>query len=517
MKAIMVMFDSLNRRMLEPYGCEWVQTPNFKRLAERAVTFDNAYVGSMPCMPARRELHTGRYNFLHASWGPIEPFDDSMPEILKDSGVYSHLISDHYHYWEDGGATYHSRYSSWEIVRGQEVDAWKPAVKEPARPETVNGTGRSAHYWTNRQYLAEEQDHYQVRTFGHALEFLDGNHDADDWFLHVETFDPHEPYFAPERFRSLYPKADGAYFDWPPYREVEETPEEVERCRRECAALHTMCDESLGKILDFMDEHAMWDDTLLIVNTDHGFLLGEHGCWAKCWAPFYNEVAQTPLFIWDPRSGVRGERRQALVQTIDLAPTLLEFFGQDLPPDMQGVPLRETVATDAPVREAALFGLFGGHVNCTDGRYVYMRGPGSENAPLHEYTLMPTQHGWGRAFMPLEMLSTAELAGPFAFTKGVKVLKYDATARPGMTGSGRQVQFPTALYDLEQDPAQVAPIEDVEIERRMCGHIDRLMRENDAPPDQWVRLGLPARAMCTSAKGARRPSPTRLRGLLPDS
>src|SRR5450756_1722676 len=112
----MVMFDSLNRRMLSPYAqepgaCTWVQTPEFNRLAEHSVTFDNAYVGSMPCMPARRELHTGRYNFLHRSWGPLEPFDDSMPEILKQNGIATHLASDHYHYWEDGGCTYHNRYS----------------------------------------------------------------------------------------------------------------------------------------------------------------------------------------------------------------------------------------------------------------------------------------------------------------------------------------------------------------------------------------------------------------------
>lgn len=68
-------------------------------------------------MPARRELHTGRYNFLHRSWGPMEPFDDSMPEILKDHGVHTHLTTDHYHYFEDGGATYHTRYRSYEAFR----------------------------------------------------------------------------------------------------------------------------------------------------------------------------------------------------------------------------------------------------------------------------------------------------------------------------------------------------------------------------------------------------------------
>jgi arylsulfatase A-like enzyme len=87
MKAIMVMYDSLNRHMLPNYGCEWTLAPNFLRLGERSVRFDTHYVGSMPCMPARRELHTGRYNFLHRAWGPWEPFDDSTFEILERNGI----------------------------------------------------------------------------------------------------------------------------------------------------------------------------------------------------------------------------------------------------------------------------------------------------------------------------------------------------------------------------------------------------------------------------------------------
>ena len=89
MKAIMLMFDTLNRHFLPPYGCDWTIAPNFKRLAEKTCVFDNCYVGSMPCMPARRELHTGRYNFLHRSWGPLEPYDDSAIEMLSANGVYT--------------------------------------------------------------------------------------------------------------------------------------------------------------------------------------------------------------------------------------------------------------------------------------------------------------------------------------------------------------------------------------------------------------------------------------------
>jgi len=70
MKTVFVLFDSLNRLALECYGGTYIKTPNFQRFSEKSITFDNHYVGSLPCMPARRDLHTGRLNFLHRSWGP---------------------------------------------------------------------------------------------------------------------------------------------------------------------------------------------------------------------------------------------------------------------------------------------------------------------------------------------------------------------------------------------------------------------------------------------------------------
>jgi arylsulfatase A-like enzyme len=105
--------------------------PDFERLARRSLLFENNYLGSMPCVPARRELYTGRYNFLHRSWGPLEPFDGSMPESLRENGVYSRRVSDHGHYWEGGGCTYHTRYDTWEIARGHEGDPWKGHVAGP--------------------------------------------------------------------------------------------------------------------------------------------------------------------------------------------------------------------------------------------------------------------------------------------------------------------------------------------------------------------------------------------------
>lgn len=82
MRLVFVLFDSLNRRALSSSGGA-LPTRNFDRLAERAVVFENHLVGSLPCRPARRDFYTGRLNFLHRGWGPLEPFDNSFHESLR--------------------------------------------------------------------------------------------------------------------------------------------------------------------------------------------------------------------------------------------------------------------------------------------------------------------------------------------------------------------------------------------------------------------------------------------------
>ncbi len=498
MKVVMVMFDSLNRHMLPPYNADtFVQAPNFSRLAERTAQFNRSYVCSMPCMPARRDLHTGRPNFLHTSWGPLQPFDDSVPQMLAGAGTSTHLISDHQHYWEDGGATYHSRYSTWQFHRGQEGDPWMGMAADPPNDNTY-GRNAGAGDWhrqdrVNRLFMRREQDQPQSKTFNAGLDFIHRNHDQDNWFLQIETFDPHEPFFTQRKYKDLYAehydkwrRERGPLWDWPAYKPVDEPAELVEHMRYEYAALVSMCDAKLGDVLDAFDAHGLWDDTMLIVWTDHGFMLGEHDAWAKMWMGFYEETAHTPFWVWDPRSRQAGVTREALIQpSIDLGPTLLEFFGQKPTEPMTGKALSQAIADDTPVRDAAIYGQHGMHVNVTDGRYVYWRGiPGEQNTPLFDYTLMPTH--MRTRFSPDELQpDRVELAEPFDFTKGCRPLKIQS----GGMAKWDSVQQ-TRLYDLRQDPQQTQPIEDARIEQRMIDHMTRLMAECEAPPEQYERLGL---------------------------
>ncbi|MEE2657875.1 MAG: sulfatase-like hydrolase/transferase [Candidatus Latescibacterota bacterium] len=489
MRCIMVMFDSLNRHMLPPYNADtWVHTPNFRRLAEHSAIFDTSYVCSMPCMPARRDLHTGRPNFLHCPWGPLEPFDDSVPQMLQEGGVYTHLCSDHYHYWEDGGATYHGRYNSWEFYRGQEGDPHIGHVADPEIPDTLNPKGRRSD-WVNRPYQRDEKMLPQSRTFEAGLHFLDLNKDEDNWFLQLECFDPHEPFVSNRRYTDLYPSNyDGPLFDWPGYGDITETPAQVEEGRRNYAALMSKCDASLGDVLDAMDRHDMWNDTMLILWTDHGFLLGEHGGWAKNWPPLYEQLSHTPFFVWDPRCPeAAGQRRSSLVQpAIDLGPTLLGLFGQSPTDKMIGKDIAGVVADDSPVRDAAIFGYHGNRVNITDGRYVYYRDKRTpDNQPLHSYTLMTMRM---RGFKG--NLGEVELAEPFSFTEGMHPLRIPAKgniSQPVGTNDAGDL-----LYDLQADPEQTSPIDNETVRDRLASRMTELMLDCDAPPDQFERMGLSA-------------------------
>ncbi|WP_317251460.1 sulfatase [Diplocloster agilis] len=492
------MYDSLNLRLLQSYGCDWTYTPNFLRLAERCTQFENNYVCSMPCIPARRELHTGRANFLHRSWGPLEPFDDSMPELLKKNGVYTHLISDHMHYWEDGGATYHTRYSSWEVSRGQEGDAWKADLGYEYKKESVFESKKE---WLkkpshlkmirqdaiNRSFMCEEEKTSQAVTFESGLEFIHRNQKEDNWFLQIETFDPHEPFYTLPEDRKLYKNYfrgdEEAEADWPPYAQVAESREVVETVRAHYASLLSKCDRYLGKVLDLMDEYQLWEDTMLIVNTDHGYLLGEHGYWGKSAMPLYEEISHTPLYIYDPgQKDKAGIKRNAITQSIDLAPTILSYFGVKLPKDMLGRPLQKVIGDDSPVRDYAVFGYFGSQINVTDGTYMYMHSAAHPEMPIYEYTLMPTHM---RNFFYPQELETIELREPFSFTKGFKVMK-----TKGYPLTGDSNSFGSALYDLRKDNSDNVMEDNPEIVGRMKEAIKNFLTENDSPSEIYERMGI---------------------------
>src|SRR5579862_2446668 len=488
MKTLFLVLDTLRRDFLSAYDNAWVKAPAIQRLADNGIVFDNHWAGSLPCMPARREFMTGRHNFFFRGWGPIEPFDDVLPAELAKKKIFSHLITDHMHYFELGGENYHTAFSTWDFHRGQEHDGCVSLVDRAAMPEHLGKL--SEQNWKNRSVMQREEDFCTPRVCNAAVKWLDANKSADNWFLQVELFDPHEPFQCPDEYRALYGDTwDGPLFDWPPYARVTESKAAVEHIKKCYAGLITMCDRWIGKIFAKLDELDAWKDTLVIFTTDHGTLLSEHGMWMKNYMPMYNEIVRLPLLVHLPGGQKAGSRISALTQSIDIMPTILDWFGCEAPPHVHGKSLRAALAGNA-LRRDGLFGYFGKAMNITDGRRVYFRNPVNDDCgPLFEYTAMPT--GGMKKWYPRDLYEKIEMGRYFGQTYNLPLYKIPAQAKPPEAAPGEPSFVGRhQLFDVVSDPKQLKPLNNPSLESHFAQRIAESLRAYGAPEEQLTRLGL---------------------------
>lgn len=504
MRVITILFDSLNRRFLPCYQNSPVSLPNFERFAEKSQIFCNHWSGSLPCIPARRDLFTGRMDFLERPWGPLEPFDHTFLHDLKEQHIYTHMITDHYHYFESSGEHYCQQFNSWEFIRGQEFDAWAGGVepKITQYPTKVDyekqnenelprryGVFSSQYEKNKRKFISDEFPSQKVLET--ASDWVTENHQKDQWFLMVEVFDPHEPFDCPDEFKK---RADAlnpsVKFDWSSYNQTDEPPEAVENLKRNYLASLLFMDHCLGKFLDTLDEYDMWKDTMIILTTDHGHLLGEHNFTGKNVMPVYNELAHIPLLIHNPGQ-TRSVEREVLTQTMDLCPTILKSFSvQYDEAKMHGKAIPSHCKEDSLylLHDYALYGSFGGSVNITDGKYTYMRVHHTpNNQPLYMYTAVPSSYcceckGDQEDFSQIE-------AGRYLKHTNHPVFKVPVY-RSWL--NNRYLVFNTEdkLYNLEADYEQENNLIGDEREEKYIAMLYNAMKELDAPEEQFVRLGL---------------------------
>lgn len=486
MKTIFILMDSLNRHCLNIYENSSIKTPNIERLAKKGVVFDQHFCGSMPCVPARRDLMTGKLNFMESPWGPIEPWDDCLPvELYKRKGTYSHMITDHHHYFHSGGEAYHTLFNTYEFIRGQAGDNWHPLVKKPVIPKT-KGKARRQH-WVNREFMdvENENDYSTPQCFQKAIEFLENNGKEDNWHLHLEVFDPHEPFMCPKEYRDLYDdKWHGDYyFDWPNYAPVEEDEEAVLHIQKRYAGVLTMTDKWLGHLLDKVDEMNLWEDTAIILTSDHGHLLGEHGYWAKNYMFDYKELVHIPLIIYLPGRKKEINRVSALTTTIDLMPTIMELHNTEAPNEVQGKSILHLVEgrkTDNH-HEGVLYGYFGKDINMYDGTYTYSCQP-LVNSKAYHHTAMPRGYN---DFISKDILRKSEVGVFLNNTHDIPHfrIEVDSIMRPDRTKEN-------LIYNIIDDPTQENPIKDKLLEENLKSKMAKLMIQHQAPKSEFYRVGL---------------------------
>jgi arylsulfatase A-like enzyme len=344
MNIVFFMSDTYRYDNLSCYGPAVTQTPRLDAFAGQAHVFENAYLGSFPTVPNRLDIMSGRFSCIEYAWQRLPADVLTFQEIMSASGVVTQMIADTPHILGEG-FNYCRGFDGWTWVRGQETDRWKTWPRDvalPAAPHKLrNPEGIKTHY-RNTAWWGAEEDRFVARTVRSACRWLERNRDQEQFFLYVDTFDPHEPWDAPQHYVDLYdPDYAGENPNYPVYGFWEEylSRRELEHITAQYRAEATMVDHWFGVLLDKLDELGLAEDTVVVFTTDHGYLFGEHGIVGKSLIPekkgvgmtfestrMYNDIRRTPLLVRLPGQA-EAQRHAALVQSPDLMPTFLELAG----------------------------------------------------------------------------------------------------------------------------------------------------------------------------------------------
>ncbi len=366
--AIVLMFDTLQFNYLRCYGNEWIETPNMDRLAREGVLFENCYIEGLPTIPCRRAMHTGRYTLPYAGWVPLSMEDTTIADLCWGRPIDSALIFDcpMYRMPKFG---YTRGFDKVWFTRGDEGDHWfyendplyhlnpEDYIDEAsykAYADEVGETYAKANYneiscyLKQRQFGGEkEENRYIAKTITKAMEYLEQVDRNKQFYLWIDSFDPHEPWdppsvYDPNKASSRYdPDYEGKDEFLPIMGPVEGmyTEEQLHHIRMLYAELITLCDKYLGKLLDKVRDLGLEENTLFMMVSDHGQPLGNgehgHGIIRKVRPWPYEELVHAPMLLRAP--GIEaGQRIKGFVQSCDVAPTVCDWLGIGVHPDMQG-------------------------------------------------------------------------------------------------------------------------------------------------------------------------------------
>jgi len=372
MKVIYMMADTFRRDHMGAYGNPWIHTPHLDAFARTAAVFDNAYIGSFPTVPNRRDtlLGKGDKGMPFNRWRPLDRDEVTLGERLTEEKIVSMLVTDTQNNVTEG-RNISKGFTAWAFNRGQEADPlWlDPDVplEYPVPRHLIRYTEKWWHQvLMNRAHRKVETDWFAPATYSLAIKWLETNYKRDDFFLWIDTFDPHEPWDPPQHYVDLYdPGYKGRVFEAPTYglrKKMGITDRELKHIRARYAGEVTMVDTWAGRLLAAVERLGIADDTTIVFTSDHGTLFdgpGDNGLLCKAntigadgmcmsagrpmkqphqYFPIYENVARIPLLV-RPAGLRKGRRVKQIVQPWDVSATILDAFGIKKPKEFIGTSL----------------------------------------------------------------------------------------------------------------------------------------------------------------------------------
>jgi arylsulfatase A-like enzyme len=410
MNVILVIIDSLRKDHVGAYGNNQAKTPNLDAIAKDGLRFARAYPEAMPTIPARRAIHTGMRTFPFKDrpeqqrrapvygWLPIPEEQRTLAEILQGHGFLTILATDTYHEFMPP-MNFQRGFGTFRGIRGQENDRLEDSssVSEEEMEKYLQvQPDEIRQYLANTQDRNSEEDWFAPTVFLNAMELLESaSKEGRPFFLVADCYDPHEPWDPPAEYVSLYDPDgyEGLEPFNPRYGPVDYlTDRQLLRMRALYSAEVSMADHWLGNFLQKAHDLGVMENTLLMVISDHGHLLGEHGYTGKLNHALYPELTDIVLMVRHPEGKRAGEVSNYFASTHDVAPTILGFLGIEPPHPMDGQNLCVLLEGRSPEPRNHFTLGYGIYSRTRDEQYVmFCRNDGSE-AKLFDVLSDPEMH-----------------------------------------------------------------------------------------------------------------------------
>lgn len=360
---LVLIIDSLRPDHVGAFGGEGVRTPTIDALAAQGLRFERTFPEAMVTIPARRSIFTSRRIFPYRNfvpnpqlgrspgWEPITNLEQTWTRYLQHQGYWVGNITDNpFVGFAPPFMPFRRSFDRFIGVPGQ-AGTFKPAdtVSWAETDHWLPPDLRDERYRPGmREYLANsgrgevEEETCAARVFLEAIDMLGELKNHDRWALVVDCFDPHEPWSAPQHYRDMYGEDGytGQEVGVTRYgRDDYMTRPELQRVRVNYAAEVTLMDTWLGHFMHRFRASGLDKDTIVLLISDHGYLLGDRGMVGKVPSQLHPELAQVPLIVIDPDGRGKGEAHDYFASTHDVGPTLLTMAGFDPPRWMEGTDL----------------------------------------------------------------------------------------------------------------------------------------------------------------------------------
>ncbi|MFV0484295.1 MAG: sulfatase [Bacteroidales bacterium] len=415
--VLFVTIDDMTATSVSAYNPKGAKTPNIDKLASEGTIFNNAYCQFPVCGPSRASFMFGYYPHATKTFGYTSGRENvgdrqSLAQLFKDNGYYTARVSKIFHMGIpidiENGSNGADDSLSWNERYNCKAPEWQLEGEAELVQGNPDGTieRKGGNVMTIVKGSGSDLENADKQAADKACELIK-THKDKPFFLALGLVRPHVPWVAPARYFEDYDyqnielpeKVKGDWDDIPKrginYVTSVNGQMSIEQQKKAVAAYYAtvaFVDDMLGQVIKTLKDEGLYDNTIIVLTSDHGFHLGEHDFWMK--VSLHNESVKVPFIIKAP--GKKPVKCNSLVELVDIYPTVAELAGLEAPSHIQGKSLTPTFDNpDAQIKDFVFSVSLGGTsflIQDKDWAYIQYGEDASQGMELFDMKKDPKQY-----------------------------------------------------------------------------------------------------------------------------